>query len=171
MSRGQSCLTSGTRNQKKSTIRWSFVVLDSLLEQKNVTVHSSDVNHGRPSDVQKGIVPTVALIRKNVSTLVLITSSHNRKAVSQQKDCVTTEEGKTMWKRRKGTLKYLLEIFERVLDLLENMWEDTRSVEDHVWGDRTCWGPCERKQDLLEEERLNIGVHVWERMWKNCVHV
>ena len=53
-------------------------------------------------------MPTVALIRKNVSTLVLITPSHNRKAVSQQK------EGKTMWKRRKRTLKYLLEIFERV---------------------------------------------------------
>ena len=29
---------------------------------------------------------TVALIRENVSTLVLITPSHNRKAVSQQKE-------------------------------------------------------------------------------------
>ena len=37
-------------------------------------------------------MPTLALIRKNVSTLVLITPSHNRKAVSQQK------EGKTMCK-------------------------------------------------------------------------
>ena len=34
VSRGQSCLTSGTRNPKKLTVRWLFVVLDVSPEQK-----------------------------------------------------------------------------------------------------------------------------------------